>query len=167
MSKVVRKHENSRFCFICGLENEKGLKADFFETDDGALSVIFTPTWEYQSYPGVLHGGVSASILDELIGRAVNVKNPDMFAMTTSLKIKYRRPVPYNVKLTAVAKITKDSGSRYEGEGILYDDKGNKCVMATGRYMKMPLERITGDFDPETDWFVNPKSDDPSEISLG
>ena len=132
MSKITRKHENSRFCFICGLENKKGLKADFFETEDGALNAVFTPSWEYQSYPGILHGGISAAVLDELIGRAINVTDPEMFAVTTSLKMKYRRPVPYGVKLTAVARVGKDSGSRYEGEGTLYDDKGNACVMATG-----------------------------------
>jgi uncharacterized protein (TIGR00369 family) len=167
MAKVVRKHENSRFCFICGLENEKGLKADFYETEDGALNAVFTPTWEYQSYPGVLHGGISAAILDELIGRVINIKYPDAFAMTTSLKMKYRKPVPYGVKLTAVATITNEAERRYEGQGTLYDDQGNVCVMATGRYMKMSLDRITGEFDPETDWFVHEKDDDPDEIIIG
>ena len=166
MSKVVRKHENSRFCFICGLENKKGLKADFFETDSGELAVIFTPSPDYQSYPGILHGGISAAVLDELIGRAINVTNPELFAVTTSLKLKYRRPVPYGVKLTAVAKVTKDSNLLYEGEGTLYDDKGRACVTAKGRYMKRPLDHITEGFDPEQDWFVHPKADDPIEITV-
>ena len=167
MSKIIRKHENSRFCFICGLENQKGLKADFFETDAGELAVIFTPSSEYQSYPGILHGGISAAVLDELIGRAINVTNPELFAVTTTLKIKYRRPVPYGVKLTAVARVTKDSNLLYEGEGTLYDDKGRACVTAKGRYMKRELAKITEDFDPDTDWFINKKDDDPDEITVG
>jgi len=166
MSKVVRKHENSRHCFICGLENEIGLKAEFFETENGELAVVFMPSEKYQGYPGVLHGGISAAVLDELIGRAINIEQRDKFAMTTNLNLQYKRPVPYGVKLTAIAKITKDTRLLYEGEGTLYDDKGNICVTAKGKYMKIPLEKISADFNPETDWFTNEKESDPKEIII-
>jgi uncharacterized protein (TIGR00369 family) len=166
MSKVIKKHENSRDCFICGLENERGIKAEFYETDAEELACVFTPTSHYQSYPGVLHGGISATILDELIGRAINIKYPDKFAMTVKLELQYKKPLPYGVQLTGVAKVVRDTRLIYEGEGTLYDDKGNICVVAKGKYMKMPLDKISGDFNAETDWFVNETPNDPSEITI-
>ncbi len=164
MTKIVRKHENSRHCFICGLENRIGLKAEFFETEDGELAAVFSPTADHQSYPGVVHGGISAAVLDELIGRAINIKNPDMFAMTVELNMQYKKPVPYGKKLVAKAHITKDSSRIYEGEGIIYNENNEICVIAAGKYFKMPADRIAKEFDMEKDWFVNEKSDDPKEI---
>ncbi len=164
MAKIVRKHENSRHCFICGLENKIGLKTEFFETEDGELAAVFTPTADHQSYPGVVHGGISAAVLDELIGRAINIKNPDMFAMTVELSMQYKKPVPYGKPLIGKAHITNDGTRIYEGEGIIYNENGEVCVIATGKYFKMPAERIAKDFDMEKDWFVNAKPDDPTEI---
>ncbi len=166
MAKITRKHENSRHCFICGLDNPIGLKTEFFETEDGELAAVFTPSEDYQSYPGILHGGISASVLDELIGRAINIEYPDKFAVTVELNLKYKKPVPYGKKLIAKAHITKDNRRIYEGEGAIYNEKGEVCVAATGRYMVVPNERLSKDFDLEKDWFVNEKPDDPKEINI-
>lgn len=166
MSKVVRKHENSKHCFICGIENDKGLKAEFFEIETGELACVFMPSEKYQGYPGVLHGGISAAVLDELIGRAINTTEHDKFAVTTNLELKYKKPVPYGVKLTAIAKVTRNTRLIYEGEGTLYDDKGNECITAKGKYMKIPHEKFSANFDPETDWFLNAKDSDPDEIKI-
>jgi hypothetical protein len=65
-----------------------------------------------------------------------------------------------------IAKITKNTRLLYEGEGTLYDDKGNECISAKGKYMKIPLEKISSDFNPETDWFLNEKDSDPEKIEI-
>jgi transposase len=59
--KVVRKQNNSKMCFVCGLNNESSLKAAFFELDNNELIAIFKPQEGHQSYPGRLHGGVAAA----------------------------------------------------------------------------------------------------------
>jgi len=50
---------------VCGVENASSLKARFYELDDGELLGVFAPLEEHQSYPGRLHGGISAAVLDE------------------------------------------------------------------------------------------------------
>ncbi len=79
---MVNKQPSSYDCFICGVRNDAGLHADFFErmTDDGVREVeaIFTGRNEHQGYPGRMHGGVITAILDETIGRAINIGETDM-----------------------------------------------------------------------------------------
>ena len=41
MKKLINKQPNSKDCFICGLSNEMGLKASFFETDENEIVCIF------------------------------------------------------------------------------------------------------------------------------
>ena len=166
MRKLTKKHHNSKNCFICGLENEKGLHAEFYETDQGELACLFKPHFFHQSYPGIVHGGISASVLDELMGRALNVTEPDQFSMTVKLELKYKKPVPYEKKLVAIAKVTKNTRLLYEAEGVLYDDENNICVVAKGKYMKMSIDKISDNFGEEGEWFINDKDDDPVEINI-
>ena len=39
--KVVKKQTNSKLCYICGIENGFGLKASFYEMEDGSVISIF------------------------------------------------------------------------------------------------------------------------------
>ncbi len=62
---------NSRYCFLCGVENPIGLNLRFYEAEDGHVEARFTPKEEHQGYPGVLHGGITSALLDETIGRTL------------------------------------------------------------------------------------------------
>ena len=57
--KVVNKQNNSKMCFVCGMENKLGLKAYFYEMENGELVATFTPKSIHQSYPGRLHGEIA------------------------------------------------------------------------------------------------------------
>jgi uncharacterized protein (TIGR00369 family) len=158
MSKKFKKQPNARDCFICGMQNDKGLKARFYETDEKEVVVYFTPGDEYQGYPGRLHGGVAASVLDEAIGRASFLISPSIWGVTTDLKVKYRKPLPLNVELKAVCRITKDHRMMYEGTGEIYTPDGKVAISAEGRYMKLDVDKITeADFkDGSEHWKVYP-----------
>ena len=95
--KVLSKQLNSRNCIICGLDNNSGIKAPFYNLDDGSVASIFEYKSFHQSYPGRAHGGMITALLDELIGRALWVKSPDVYAVTTSINVSFRKPVPYDV----------------------------------------------------------------------
>ena len=66
--RVTGKQENSRMCLVCGLKNPFGLMTAFYELENDELLAIFRASDEHQSYPGRLHGGVAAAVLDETIG---------------------------------------------------------------------------------------------------
>lgn len=155
MEHRVRAAQNiSRMCMVCGAENDAGLKARFLELDSGELAGFFIPLPQHQSYPGRLHGGVSSAILDETIGRAISITDPDAWGVTVELTIKYRQPVPLDSEIRAVGRITKDSRRLVEGSGEILLPDGSVAVEAHGRYLKMPIDRIAdGDFDAE--WFAD------------
>jgi len=163
MKKITGKQPNSAECFVCGLENEKGLKAQFFETDSGELVALFTPHILHQSYPGRVHGGIAACILDETIGRAVQISQPDVWGVTVELNIAYKKPLPYGVQLKAVGRITKENRMMFEGEGEIYSPDGQIAAIAKAKYVKMRMEQIAEDC-VKMDWRVHLHIDDPTEI---
>lgn len=148
--KVLKAQNVSRMCMICGKQNPYSLKARFYELDSGELVGLFQPRPEHQSYPGRLHGGVSSAILDETIGRAVNISDPTAWGVTVELNVRYRKPVPLGDEIKAVARITKDGSRMFEGTGEIVLPDGTVAVEANGRYIKLPIDRIAdGDFDEE------------------
>lgn len=152
-------------CFVCGLKNAAGLKASFYETEDNALVATFTPGEAHQSYPGRLHGGIASTILDETIGRAVMIgSDSDVWGVTLELTVEYKKPIPLDVELRVVGRITEQNSRFFSGRGEILLPDGTVAALARGRYMKVPLEKIA-DFDPvEFEWGVVTRSDDPENF---
>lgn len=165
LKKVSGKQPNSKECFVCGLENGKGLKASFYETEDKEVVAVFTPHELHQSYPGRLHGGIAACILDETMGRAVQIGSPDIWGVTAELTLTYKKPLPYCIELKAVGRITKENRLLFEGEGEIYTPDGEVAVIAKAKYVKMPIGSISEGFDNEC-WKVHLDIGDPSEITI-
>ncbi len=157
MKRVVCKAQNvSRMCMVCGVENRLGLSAHFYEVDGGELVGVFTPGPEHQSYPGRMHGGVIAAILDETIGRAVNISDPDAWGVTVELSLRFRKPVPLDGPVKAVARITGEVRRLFEGTGEIVLADGSVAAEAQGRYVRLPLDRIADTEFVDREWFGDP-----------
>jgi uncharacterized protein (TIGR00369 family) len=164
--KIINSQYISKNCLVCGVENNFGLKSRFYETDNNELIAVFQPLDEHQSYPNVIHGGISATILDEVIGRAIMMTtDSNTFGVTIELKVRYKKPVPLDSELKAIGRITKDKGRIFEGTGELYLPNGEVAVEAEGKYMKRRLDQITDSDFTDNEWFL-PEGDLPEEISL-
>lgn len=167
--KILKKQNVGKMCFVCGTENDIGLKTDFYELENGELVGICKLKEEHQSFPGRGHGGVSAALLDETIGRAALIHNPDLWGVTIELSTKYRKPVPLEGEIKVVGRITKETNRMFEGTGEIILSNGDVAVTGKGRYIKMPIEKIV-DLDKNEnssgDWFENLKDTDPTEIEL-
>ncbi len=152
--KITNCQHISKHCLVCGTENQLGLKAHFFETEDKEVIALFTPREEHQSYPGIAHGGVSATILDEVIGRSIMAHyGQETFGVTLDLQVKYKKPVPLGVELKVIGRITKDRGRIFEGTGELYLPDGTVAITAQGKYMKRTLDQITHSNFIAEEWF--------------
>jgi len=164
--KVTGKQHNSRMCFVCGLKNPAGLKASFFEVEGSQLVALFTPCEEHQGYPDRLHGGLAAAILDETIGRAMNIKDAEVWGVTVEFQARYKKPVPLNVELRVVSRIISEKRRLFEGTGEILLPNGEVAVEGQGKYIKLPLEEIA-DFDyEEQEWKAILEEGDPEEIEL-
>lgn len=163
---VTHKQENSRMCFVCGLSNPYGLKASFYELDNGELAGIFQPGEEHQGYPGRLHGGIASTILDETMGRAIMIEHDDLWGVTIDINVRYRKPVPLDKEIRVVGRITRDTSRAFEGTGEILLEDGTVAVEARGKYFKMPYEEISDEEVSALEWRVVPKDDDPEMIFL-
>jgi acyl-coenzyme A thioesterase PaaI-like protein len=154
-------------CLVCGLHNELGLRASFFELASEQLVAVFTPRDEHQGYPGRMHGGIAASLLDETIGRAIRLRYGDeMWGVTIELTTRFRQPIPLEKPLRVVARIVRESRRHFEGTGELLLPDGSVAVEGTGRYLKQSLDAI-GPFDfQQQQWRVVPAPDDPEHVEL-
>jgi len=151
--KVVAAQNVSRMCLVCGVENVAGLHGRFLELEDGELLGVFEPRAEHQGYPGRLHGGIASAILDETIGRAITVAHPDTWGVTAELTVRYRRPIPLDVPIRAVGRVTRDTSRLFEGTGEILLEDGTVAASASGKYVRLALEAIADPAFRETDWF--------------
>jgi acyl-coenzyme A thioesterase PaaI-like protein len=170
-------------CLVCGRDNPFGLHARYYElapdepaaagaeaglsapTPGAELLGIFTPREEHQSYPGRLHGGVSSAILDETIGRAILLLQPDTWGVTVEFSVRFRQPLPLDEEVRCVARITRDTSRLFEGTGEIVLADGTVAVEAQGKYLKQTLPDITDDDFAEREWFGDPR-EAPGDVEL-
>jgi len=166
MNHRIKATQNiSRHCMVCGVENEFGLKARFHETEDNEVIAVFTPRDVHQSYPNRIHGGITAAILDETIGRAIMACcDRDTFGVTLELNVQYKKPVPCGVELKAIGRITRDNGRIFEGTGELFLPDGTLAASGVGKYLKRHIDRITDADFTENHWFT--PEDYPGEVEV-
>jgi uncharacterized protein (TIGR00369 family) len=164
---VKRKQPNSKMCFVCGLNNPFGLKSSFLELDNGELVCLFKPREEHQSYPGRLHGGMAAALLDETIGRAILCKyNETVWGVTIEFTIRYKKPLPISGNLRVVGRITNETSRTFEGTGEILLSDGQVAVEGKGKYMKLPLDKIA-DFNLDgQEWKIVSSGQDPQEVEI-
>lgn len=161
---MMNKQPNSYHCFICGVRNVAGVKVAFYETAnrDGQPEILarFSGRFQHQGYPGRMHGGVITGVLDETIGRAINIgagaELPMTWGVTAELTVRFLLPVPLDVEVTARGRITRQARRLFEGTGELYLPDGAIAVTATGKYWKLPLDEIASLEGEELGWQVYP-----------
>ena len=129
--KVIRKQKNSENCFACGVNNPAGPKLEFYEMEDKSLVGLVTCRSIHMSYPNTVHGGVSAALLDETMGRAILCFEPDTWGVTLELNVKYKKPIPFDTQLRVTGRVIENKERVFicEGEILLPDN----VVAAYGR----------------------------------
>lgn len=163
---VKAKQQNSKMCLVCGLKNQFGLRASFYELDNGEVLAIFKVMEEHQSYPGRLHGGITTAILDETIGRAIVIKQQDLWGVTINFSTRFKKPIPLVGEIRAIGRIEKDARRYFEGSGEILLSDGSVAAEGHGKYIKLPIEKIA-DFDvDEQEWRVVSSPDDPHEVEI-
>jgi len=155
------KQPNSHNCFVCGVKNAAGVHVRFYETVNaegvGEVVAHFNGQPHHQGYPGRMHGGVITAILDETIGRAVNIgegEDPSTWGVTAELTVRFRKPVPLGVELTARGRITRDIHHLFEGDGEIYLPDGTVAASAHGKYIRLKLDTIAEAEPEDLGWRV-------------
>jgi uncharacterized protein (TIGR00369 family) len=132
------KQPNSRHCFACGVDNTYGLKLAFYRTAPNEVEATYTIPEHFQGYPGVAHGGIVATMLDETLGRATMVGEDEHFMVTAKLKVRYRRPVPTGQPIRLVARMTCRRGRVATAESELRLADGTLAAEAEATLVDYP-----------------------------
>lgn len=166
--KVLKKQNSSKMCFVCGKMNDFGLHADFYETDNNELVALIKPSDQHQGYPGRMHGGIAATILDETIARSIcNGKDEQLWGVTLELKTRFRKPIPLGQELKIIGRVTREGNRTFEGTGEILLPNGEIAVSAEGKYIKADINKIdTESRLSDDEWFFADGPDDPTEIEI-
>ncbi len=157
---------NSLHCFVCGLANPYGLKACFYQTAENEVTAWYTIPKQYEGYPGIAHGGIVASLLDEAVGRSVMGTDPDSARLlfTARLTVKYRQHVPVEVPLRFVGRAVKDRGrvvTAWGGVFLAEEDPATAQPLAEAESMLLavPEEELAQMDADALGWKVYPHCD--------
>jgi len=124
-------------CFVCGEKNEIGLKARFF-WDGQKATCDLTAEKLYSGYKGIFHGGIVATLLDEIMIKALLAEK--LLVVTAEMTVRYRRPVNCGDRLHLEGWKTGQSGVLFLTEGKAVNQKGEVVAEATGKYIKPKSE---------------------------
>ncbi|MFG1999450.1 PaaI family thioesterase [Spirillospora sp. NPDC048911] len=105
---------------------------------DGTARAEFTLNVLYEGPPGFVHGGISAMILDQLLGVAATANGTP--GMTATLDMRYRRPTPHGVPLVAEGRATRTEGRKTFADARIIGPDGRTTVEATAMFV-MPQDR--------------------------
>jgi uncharacterized protein (TIGR00369 family) len=124
--------ENS--CFGCGGANARGMLLTF-EQDDAAKRIRgnFRLGAEYQGGPGFIHGGIIATVLDEVMGKACRFR--EVRAVTAELTIEYLKPVLVDKDLVVEGYELEMKGRNLYLAGDIRDASGQVLARGNGRFV--------------------------------
>lgn len=125
----------NQVCFACGDANGHGLHMRFIPDGKDAVRCVYLPKPEDQGFPGVLHGGIVATLLDESMawamwawGRALGV--------TAKMETRYRRSATLDGPLTVRARVESVRGRRIEVWAHIEDAHAATVAEATAVFMR-------------------------------
>jgi acyl-coenzyme A thioesterase PaaI-like protein len=125
-------------CFVCGQRNPFGLHL-VFRLDNNTVVADFQPREEHQGFPGVIHGGIVAALLDEALGRTSVLGNNREWTMTGRLEVRYRRYVPYGPLLRVRASLDMERRRMQQASGVLTLADDEKVVLAEATGIFLPF----------------------------
>ncbi|MFO7669519.1 MAG: PaaI family thioesterase [Bacteroidales bacterium] len=132
-------------CFGCSPVNPFGLKMEFFEEGD-ELICNWNPGNEFAGFHDILHGGIQATMIDEIASWVVLVKL-DTSGLTLRLNARYRESVRISKGgISLRARLVEVRRSIATIHVQLLDGEGKLCSEGTVDYFIFPRERAVTDF---------------------
>lgn len=136
--EIGRKHGYN--CFGCSPFNEIGLHLDFWE-DGEQLIAKWQPRKSLEGWTGILHGGIQATLLDEMGGWVVMIKMKTA-GVTTVMNVEYLRPLTISKgEITIKGKLISTEKRLAKIECSLFDSEGIEYAKAQLSYFYFP-ERV-------------------------
>jgi uncharacterized protein (TIGR00369 family) len=106
-----------------------------FETDGRVVLAHFHAREDHVGFKGTIHGGISATVLDEIMVWACAVQTK-RFAYCAELNVRFTSPMRPGQKVFASAELTSNRRNKlFEAKAELRDEAGVVLATATGKYL--------------------------------
>lgn len=140
--------DNLAHCFGCGKNNPAGHQLKTYLKGEYTVA-YFIPKAEYTAMPGIVYGGLIASLLDchgtgsaaafvcQSEGISLQEKEIPVRCVTASLKVDFKAPTPLGVELELKGYLVKIEGRKVWVDLTL---SANGVVTATGEMLAVRLQ---------------------------
>jgi uncharacterized protein (TIGR00369 family) len=127
-------------CFVCGTDNPGGLNLPLVR-EGKKVTLRFVPERQHLGFSRAVHGGITATLLDEVVGVACGERTDGKCA-TVELTVAYKRPVLQGVEVLAEGWYVRRQGRLVIGAGRLLDPAGRVLATARGRFLVLDASQI-------------------------
>jgi uncharacterized protein (TIGR00369 family) len=157
-STTMRELPHTHSCFVCGESNPRGLNLRS-ETDGKMVRTKFGFRAEHVGFKQTVHGGLTATLLDEIMTWACAVQ-AKRFAYCAELNVRYLQPIRPQQPLVATAElVTNRRGRLFEARAEIRDTAGNVLAKASGKYLPLKdteAASMATDFVGDLGWLFDP-----------
>ena len=142
MEKIINPWEGmvGYFCFGCAPNNESGLKMEFYEDGDEIVSK-WVPEARFQGWLNTLHGGIQATLLDEICAWVI-ARKLQTAGVTSRMETQYLKPIhTTDSHLTLRGRIKEQKRNFVFIEAEIYNAQDEVCTKAVCTYFIFPREK--------------------------
>lgn len=154
----MRTLPHTASCFVCGESNSIGLRIRF-ETDGKIVHARFVPRPEHIGFRNTIHGGISATLLDEIMVWACAIQTK-RFAYCAELNIRFLNPARPGEEIIATGELVANRRNKlFEAKGELRNAAGLVLASGSGKYLPIKASDqagMLGDFVGDTRGLLDP-----------
>ncbi|MGP8271130.1 MAG: PaaI family thioesterase [Terracidiphilus sp.] len=130
-------HVPGNRCFGCGPANATGLHLEFLLAEDKSVVCLVTVPDAFEGHPGYLHGGIIATLLDEIMSKSVRARG--FTSMTRHMEVDYRRPVPSCAPIRLEGRVVRSEGRKHWTEAKIFDAEGSALAKGKGLFIDVSI----------------------------
>jgi uncharacterized protein (TIGR00369 family) len=157
---AMRELPHTTSCFVCGESNPAGLRIRF-HTDGKIVHARCLPRQEHIGFKGTIHGGITATLLDEIMVWACAVQTR-RFGYSVELNIKYMHPLRPGEEVEAVGELVSNRRNKiFEARGEIRSLEGKVLATGTAKYLAISESAsatLLADVIGDASMFFGPKS---------
>ena len=123
MDERVRTYPH---CYVCGTDNPSGLHVPFAESADGGSRADYVARQEHAGWPGIIHGGLLFTLMDEAVAWACTYKG--LFCVTAKAEARFRSPARVGMPLVISGRVEFASPRAVRARAEVREGEGGRIV---------------------------------------
>lgn len=139
-SKVISKQLKTHNSITCGVDNPISLGVTYYSLESGEVACEFVAGAMHEGHQGIMHGGLTATILDETMGRSNHeYRGKEMeknkSCVTGEYSVHFYKPVLIGHKYRSVGRVVKADGRKRYTEAYIIDEENYIYTKAEGIFV--------------------------------